>query len=80
MTRKQYRLTRRFMVILAAAPLLQFTQCKTGTSQTLQFVANQLPSTIFSLLQSIALAPLFSFLSGGTTTGGNNTGGLGGGI
>jgi len=80
MTRKQYRLTRRFMVFLAAAPLLQLSQCKTGTSQTLQFVANQLPSTIFSLIQSLALAPLFSFLGGGTTNTNTNTTGLGGGI
>jgi len=61
------------MVILAAAPLFQLSQCKTGTSQTLQTIANQLPSTIFSLLQSAALAPLFSLLSGGSTTGSGNT-------
>lgn len=74
MTRKQYRLTRRFMVILAAAPLLQLSQCKTGTSQVLQGIANQMPSTIFSILQSALLSPLFSLLSGGST----NTGGFGG--
>lgn len=81
MTRKQYRLTRRLMVILAAAPLFQLSQCKTLTSQTGQLILNQLPSTLFSIVQSAALAPLFALLGGGGNTGGfgNNTGGLGGG-
>ena len=64
------------MVVLAAAPLFQLSQCKTGTSQVLQGIANQMPATIFSLLQSVALAPLYSFLSGGTSnTGGVSSGG-----
>ena len=86
MTRKQYRITRRLMVFMAAMPLLQFTECKTVTSQTLQLIANQMPSTIFSLVQSVALAPLFSLLGGGSGTGnfggggfGNNNSGFGGG-
>lgn len=76
MTRKQYRITRRLMVFLAAAPLLQLSQCKTGASQTGQFVLNQIPATIFNILQSVALAPLYSFLSGA----GTNTSSMGGGI
>lgn len=80
MTRKQYRLTRRLMVVLAAAPLFQLSQCKTVASQTGQLILNQLPSTIFSLLQSAALAPLFSLLGGGSLGGSlNNNSGFGGG-
>lgn len=75
MTRKQYRLTRRLMVILAAAPLFQFTECKTVASQTGQLILNQLPSTLFSLVQSAALAPLFALLGGGST-GGTGGGGI----
>lgn len=85
MTRKQYRLIRRLTMVLAAAPLFQLGQCRTGTSQTLQFVGNQLPSTLYSLVQSIVLAPLFSALGGGSTAfgngfGSNTTPGFGGGI
>lgn len=84
MTRKQYRRTRRLIIVLAAAPLFQALACKTGTSQTLQFVANQLPATLFSLFESALLSPLFALLGSSTSslgTGGlGSTGGLGGGI
>lgn len=78
MTRKQYRWTRRLMIVFAAAPLFQLSQCKTGTSQTFQFVLNQLPSTLFSLVQSAVLSPLFALLgSSGNLGSGGTTGGSG---
>ena len=80
MTRKQYRWTRRLMIVFAAAPLFQLSQCKTGTSQTFQFVLNQLPSTLFSLAQSVILSPLFALLGSSGTGGTGGAGGLGGGI
>ncbi|MFQ5423980.1 MAG: hypothetical protein ACE5F9_08360 [Phycisphaerae bacterium] len=72
MTPRRYRWIRRLMIVLAAVPLLQFAQCATGVRQVFAGVANAVPATVFGILQSTLLSPIFALLSGG---GGTSTGG-----
>jgi hypothetical protein len=54
----QYKLVRKLTLVLAAAPLFQFSQCMTGISQASAGVATGLgvsdnwPTTIINLFQS----------------------------
>lgn len=70
MTKSQYRWSRRLMLFMAAAPLFQLGACDNVTRQVLASVANSLPSTIFSILQSAFLAPFLALVAGGGTGGG----------
>jgi hypothetical protein len=75
MTFNSYRRWRRILIIVAAAPLIQLSACQTGFNQVAATVLNNLPSTLFSIVQSALLAPFITLLSGGGTTGGVNGGG-----
>ena len=69
---KKFRITRRIAILLAAAPLFQFSQCQTFNNRLAANFTNSLPSTTFSVLLSFALLPIRLILSGGQT----NTGGI----
>ena len=73
-TLKRFKLARRIAIVLAAAPLFQLSQCQTGVNQVLATSLNNTPATIFQVLNSLALSPLFALL-GGTTGGTTGTGG-----
>lgn len=55
---RRVKLARKVMVILAAAPLFQLSQCETFNRQVLANVANNSPNVLFLTLQGIALAPI----------------------
>ncbi|MCG8405506.1 MAG: hypothetical protein MI923_09950 [Phycisphaerales bacterium] len=60
MNQRRYRrlkLARKLLVIVAAAPLLQFAQCATFNRQVFANVANNSPNVLYLTLQQIALAP-----------------------
>ena len=50
---------------LAAMPLFQVSQCETFQRQVLANVANNLPATLFQIMQSFALLPIQFLLGGG---------------
>ena len=62
---RQYRLAGKLAIVLAAAPMFQFAQCASGVRQVSANMFNSLPSTIFSIWQGFALAPIQLLLSGG---------------
>ncbi len=69
MTRPQYiRWTRRIMIVMAAAPLLQLPACQTAFQRVGASFANSLPSTIFSIFQQAFLAPFFAIVGGAGLT------------
>jgi hypothetical protein len=49
---------------MAAAPVFQLAQCATGVRQVSANMFNALPSTLFSIMESILLAPVQLFLGG----------------
>jgi hypothetical protein len=63
-----YRWVRKLAFVLAAAPLFQLAQCDTGLRQTMAGVANSLPATMFSMLQSYLLLPLQLIFGGYSST------------
>jgi hypothetical protein len=63
------RLLRKVALVMAAMPLFQLAQCGTGIRQVSADMANSLPSTIFGLMQSFALAPIQALLSALFNTG-----------
>lgn len=69
---KQYKLARKLAIVLAAAPLFQFSQCITGLQQASAGVATGLgvsdswPATIINLFQSFAQLFLGTSGFGGT--------------
>ena len=67
-TIRRVRWASKLTVVVAAAPLFQFSQCITFNSQVGQTVLNGLPNLFFSTLQSIFLFPIQALLSGGGTT------------
>lgn len=75
MTPRRARLVRRISVLIAAAPLFQsIGWCQTAFNRTAANTVNALPSTYYSVLESIALLPIRLLISGGNL---NGTGGIG---
>ena len=74
---RKHRWVKRLMIVLAAAPLFQLSQCQSGVGQVFATTANNLPSTYFQVLNSLALLPI-QLLLFGTTGGLGGNGGLGG--
>ena len=78
----RFRTLKRFMVIVAAIPLLQFGACATGYDQILGGVTNALPSIGFQAVEGLVLLPIEIVIelatgsSGGGGSGGSS--GLGG--
>ncbi len=60
---RRVKIARTVAVIVAAAPLFQFSQCITFNSMVGQSVANSLPNLFFSTIQSIFLLPFQALLS-----------------
>lgn len=67
---RRHRMVRRMAVALAAAPLLQLSACQTGTNMILADVVNSIPATLFNIGLNLLLAPIYSFLGGGSAFGG----------
>jgi hypothetical protein len=65
---RRVRWASKLAVVVAAAPLFQFSQCITFNSQVAQSVINSLPSLYFSTIQSFFLLPIRTLLSGGFET------------
>ncbi len=61
---RQFRWARRLAVLMAAAPVFQLAQCSAGVRQVSASMFNALPSTLFSIMESILLAPIQLFLNG----------------
>ena len=80
-TWKRFRWTRRFAILMAAAPLFQLSQCAHGLNQVMVTSLNQAPSAFFQLVNGIFLMPAQIIIGGGSTGGGvtdgTGTGGLG---
>lgn len=64
-----YRWARKLVFVLAAAPLFQLAQCSTGLRQTMAGVADSVPATMFSYLQSYLLLPLQLIFGGYSSRG-----------
>ena len=62
---RSYKFIGKITILLAAAPLFQFSQCMTYNRQVWGTYLNNLPNTLFSSFQSLLLAPLQFFISGG---------------
>ena len=61
---RQYKITRKLALILAAAPLFQLSACQTGIQQVFANVINALPATMFNIIQGFLLAPFQAIIGG----------------
>ena len=61
---RQYKIARKLVLIIAAAPLFQLSACQTGFQQVFGNVLNALPATAFSIIQGILLAPFQAIIGG----------------
>ena len=77
----RYRWMRRVAIVLAVAPLFQFSACGTGVTQVTRNMINQAPASFFQLFNGLGLFPVELLLGGGNIRNGglgSSTGGLDG--
>jgi hypothetical protein len=71
---RRHRWMKKLMIVVAAAPLFQLSQCATGVAETLFQTANGLPAAYFGVVENLIFYPARLALGGSSSSSSGSSG------